>query len=952
MLQFSQSRFGRSSTTSKPSLVHHFHGVLALGFAALLFLAPLSLQVSAQQPASGSKMPEGDQFILYQNPDGELVCREATMAERHEMRQFNPKLLHQITHLQSISYLQTTPLGVNSLPAHLTINLRGTTQLEQNQAAKAAFIKAAQTWENAILSPVTIYIDVDFGPKDFDGVPWASDVLGSTSSPRLVGVPFPAVRNNLIAGASTPAEATAYNALPNNSVPTDLGDVNTVTVSSSIARALGLLDPTAQPGNLAAQIGFNSAFSYDFDSSDGIDFGKTDFEAVATHEIGHALGFISESGSTTTPSIWDLFRFRTGTTISTFTTAQRVMTVGGPDGPSSGFLQYYFVPGGTELGLSTGGPSGSVNNHGDGWQSSHWKKTSLNGGVYIGIMDPAIPSGVHRQVTANDLNALNTFGFNLDNSNPPPPPPPPPANDNFANAQIISGCTGSITGTNVGATKEAGEPNSPDSATSTKSVWYQWQAPSTGSVTITTAGSGFDTVLAVYSGASLATLGTAIAHNDDIPDVAGQPHNVTSSVTFTASAGTVYRITVNGYDNDGGGGDIGNFVLNWSGCTFQPTTLTSSQVEIKTWTFQGRTYAYAKLLFANAGYRVANFGQQVRAGNDFSADATVEQQTGASVQAVTTTAQIYDLGVVADGNYTFTFKNSGTVVKSQAFTVSSTTPPPNPIDTSREFVKQQYRDFLNREADQAGENFWTDNIAKCSDPARRPPGQTEAQCTLRQRETTSGAFFLSPEFQYTGYFVYRMYQGALARQPKLSEFIPDAQFVGNGIIVNGQLSAAKINQNKADFAAQFVNCTDATKSRCAEFKAIYDTLSNQAYVDRLFQTTGVNASASDRTALVSGLNGGSETRASVLQKVVDGIVVIAEGNQQFTTTYGQAFYNSESNRAFVQLEYFGYMKRDPDAAGYAFWLGKLNQFSGNFVNAEMVLAFISSPEYRARFGQP
>ena len=65
----------------------------------------------------------------------------------------------------------------------------------------------------------------------------------------------------------------------------------------------------------------------------------------------------------------------------------------------------------------------------------------------------------------------------------------------------------------------------------------------------------------------------------------------------------------------------------------------------------------------------------------------------------------------------------------------------------------------------------------------------------------------------------------------------------------------------------------------------------------------------------------------MLQKVVDGIVVIAEGNQQFTTSYGQAFYTQESNRAFVQLEYFGYMKRDPDEAGYAFWLGKLNQFN-------------------------
>jgi YD repeat-containing protein len=385
---------------------------------------------------------------------------------------------------------------------------------------------------------------------------------------------------------------------------------------------------------------------------------------------------------------------------------------------------------------------------------------------------------------------------------------------------------------------------------------------------------------------------------------------------------------------------------------WQPVVLTASQVDLKSWTFQGRTYVYVKLLFPNAGYRVVNWGTTTKVGNDFTVDAAVEKFTGPSVLALTTTAQIYDLGPLADGAYNFNFKTSGTLAKTLQFSVSSTVPPPNPIDDARQFVKQQYRDFLNREADQAGEDFWTDNITKCADPARRPAGQTEAQCTLRQRETTSGAFFLSPEFQYTGYYVYRVYQGALGRQPKLSEFLPDAQFVGNGIVVNGQLSGAKINQNKADFAAQFVNCTDAATYRCAEFKAIYDPLTNAQFVDKLFETTGVTVSAADKTSLVNGLNGATETRATVLQKVVDGINVISEGNQQFTTTYGQAFYDQQFNRAFVQLEYFGYMKRDPDEAGYNFWLGKLNQFGGNFVNAEMVLAFISSPEYRARFGQP
>jgi hypothetical protein len=448
---------------------------------------------------------------------------------------------------------------------------------------------------------------------------------------------------------------------------------------------------------------------------------------------------------------------------------------------------------------------------------------------------------------------------------------------------------------------------------------------------------------------------------------------IVQTITEPSTAEASYSlrsVNLNAYANGGqhiirfeytspSGGGIANFNLDdvsldvtCATPQWQPVVLTSGQADIKTWTSGGTTYGYLKLSFPHAGYRVNSWGVASKVGNDFTGDALVEQYTGPSVQAVTTTAGIYDFGSLSPGSYTFTFKNSGVAVKTVAFTVNAPPYLANPIDNAREFVKQQYRDFLNREADQAGEDFWTDNITKCADPARRPAGQTEAQCTLRQRETTSGAFFLSPEFQYTGYYVFRMYQGALGRRPKLSEFIPDTQFVGNGIVVNGALSAAKINQNKADLAAQFVNCTDPAKYRCAEFKAIYDGLSNTQYVDKLFETTGVNASAADRTALVNGLNGATETRATVLQKVVDGVTVLGEGNQQFTTTYGQAFYDQQFTRAFVQLEYFGYMKRDPDDAGYAFWLAKLDQFGGNLVNAEMVLAFISSPEYRARFGQP
>jgi hypothetical protein len=89
-----------------------------------------------------------------------------------------------------------------------------------------------------------------------------------------------------------------------------------------------------------------------------------------------------------------------------------------------------------------------------------------------------------------------------------------------------------------------------------------------------------------------------------------------------------------------------------------------------------------------------------------------------------------------------------------------------------------------------------------------------------------------------------------------------------------------------------------------------------------------------RDPLVAGLNGATETRATVLRKVAE-----------------FAFLKDrELNSAFVFMEYAGYLRRDADVSGFNFWLKKLNEFNGNFVNAEMVKAFITSSEYRQRFG--
>ena len=87
----------------------------------------------------------------------------------------------------------------------------------------------------------------------------------------------------------------------------------------------------------------------------------------------------------------------------------------------------------------------------------------------------------------------------------------------------------------------------------------------------------------------------------------------------------------------------------------------------------------------------------------------------------------------------------------------------------------------------------------------------------------------------------------------------------------------------------------------------------------------------------------------MLYKMVDGTTTLDGGFLRFDTRYGKAYYDQEFNPVFVFVEYLGYLRRNPDQAGYDHWLGKLKLY-GNFVDAEMVRAFIVSDEYRGRFG--
>jgi hypothetical protein len=172
---------------------------------------------------------------------------------------------------------------------------------------------------------------------------------------------------------------------------------------------------------------------------------------------------------------------------------------------------------------------------------------------------------------------------------------------------------------------------------------------------------------------------------------------------------------------------------------------------------------------------------------------------------------------------------------------------------------------------------------------------------------------------------------------RLNEFLPDTEKIGAGVIVGQAGWETVLENNKQAFTQEFVQRTRFTS-------AFPTTLSPAEFVDKLFTNGGVTPSSAERAAAINEFSSAADTtnvaaRARALRDVAE--------NQTFTT--------NEFNRAFVLMQYFGYLRRNPndppdtDYTGYDFWLTKLNQFNGDYINAEMVKAFISATEYRHRF---
>ena len=238
----------------------------------------------------------------------------------------------------------------------------------------------------------------------------------------------------------------------------------------------------------------------------------------------------------------------------------------------------------------------------------------------------------------------------------------------------------------------------------------------------------------------------------------------------------------------------------------------------------------------------------------------------------------------------------------------------NPIDVPEFFVRQHYIDFLNREPESTGFDAWVNLLKGCPNQFNTSPTGPSVQC---DRVTVSSAFVRSPEYQFKGYFVIRFYLASLGRLPTYLEFIRDSQRIDAP-------TAAGVAANQTAYATEF--------TRREDFRAIYDPLSNQAYVDRLVQVSGV--SPANRAQLVADLNSGAKTRPQVLREFVE--------NAQFTA--------KEFNRGFVASQYYGYLRRDPEPTGFNAWLTFLNANPNDF--RTMVNGFMNSQEYRSRFGNP
>jgi hypothetical protein len=264
-------------------------------------------------------------------------------------------------------------------------------------------------------------------------------------------------------------------------------------------------------------------------------------------------------------------------------------------------------------------------------------------------------------------------------------------------------------------------------------------------------------------------------------------------------------------------------------------------------------------------------------------------------------------------------------------------PDPNSLNCPEFFVRQQYLDFLNRDPDSAGNNDWLSVLYNC-----RPNQGGLGSDPYCDRVEVSSGFFRSQEFGERGYWLYRFFAASLGRRPQFAEFLPESQKL------SGQLTAAELAAKKADFIARFMQLPEFTNI----YAGLTDASHAAQFIAKLEEKAHVTLPASATTGpgqppqygrqqLISLMSSGQFTAAQTLQAFIEQKVV-----------WDANFYP-----AFVAMEYFGYLRRDPDTAGYNDWVDVLTngRASAGILPGDyrhLIFGFIYSVEYRQRFGQP
>lgn len=256
-------------------------------------------------------------------------------------------------------------------------------------------------------------------------------------------------------------------------------------------------------------------------------------------------------------------------------------------------------------------------------------------------------------------------------------------------------------------------------------------------------------------------------------------------------------------------------------------------------------------------------------------------------------------------------------------------PSTNAIDDPATFVCQQYHDLFNRQPEAAGLQFYLNILAGCQ--------ANDTECTKYTRGAVVANFFRSPEMSEKGLFVAYLYMVTLGRRPATQaelaaqgptpferphylEFMTDLQSISDP------------NDDKTVVSAKKYTLTSQFLQR-AEVQQIFGALTNSQFVAKLEEKAGVTLA--NRNQLIADLDSSTRTRAQVLR-------IVAESAEVRAKLYMQAF---------ITMEYFGLLRRDPDLPGYIFHNDRFRLVADpDLLQNFMVRGFIESPEYRGRFG--